>query len=147
MHTSPRSASSTRWTILPKGDCASRGFRAAGAARLRPSSGRRLASASTASRCCARSATPPRRSTSSSPRALPSTAAEHPRFPRRRELCEGCAAEEVSMHRLPLHVLIAASAVAAAAPAAEKLEQPKVTIAVGGRGLFYYLPLTLADRL
>src|SRR5438093_8133275 len=51
------------------------------------------------------------------------------------------------MHRLPLHVLIAASAVAAAAPAAEKLEQSKVTIAVGGRTLFYYLPLTLADRL
>ena len=31
--------------------------------------------------------------------------------------------------------------------AAEKLEQPKVTIAVGGKTLFYYLPLTLAERL
>ncbi|HYZ88462.1 MAG TPA: ABC transporter substrate-binding protein, partial [Myxococcales bacterium] len=31
--------------------------------------------------------------------------------------------------------------------AAGKLEQPKVTIAVGGKTLFYYLPLTLAERL
>ncbi|HYR53652.1 MAG TPA: ABC transporter substrate-binding protein, partial [Methylomirabilota bacterium] len=38
-------------------------------------------------------------------------------------------------------------AAAAAAPAAEKLEQPKVTVAVGGKSLFYYLPLTLAERL
>ena len=30
---------------------------------------------------------------------------------------------------------------------ADKLERSKVTIAVGGRTLFYYLPLTLADRL
>src|SRR3954466_11127495 len=33
------------------------------------------------------------------------------------------------------------------ASAAEKLEHPKVTIAVGGKTLFYYLPLTLAERL
>lgn len=32
------------------------------------------------------------------------------------------------------------------APAAE-LEQPSLTLAVGGKGLFYYLPLALADRL
>src|SRR5436305_3617454 len=33
------------------------------------------------------------------------------------------------------------------AVAAPKPEQAKVVIAVGGRSLFYYLPLTLADRL
>ena len=32
------------------------------------------------------------------------------------------------------------------APAAE-LEQASLTLAVGGKGLFYYLPLTLAERL
>ncbi|MFL5311844.1 MAG: hypothetical protein ACJ79H_15520, partial [Myxococcales bacterium] len=50
------------------------------------------------------------------------------------------------MHRLlvPAAALVLA---AAAAPAAEKLEQPKVTVAVGGKSLFYYLPLTLAERL
>jgi len=51
------------------------------------------------------------------------------------------------MRRFTLYAFIGLSAIAAAAPAAEKLEQPKVTIAVGGRSLFYYLPLTLADRL
>ena len=51
------------------------------------------------------------------------------------------------MRRLTLYAFIGLSAMAAAAPAAEKLEQPKVKIAVGGRSLFYYLPLTLADRL
>jgi NitT/TauT family transport system substrate-binding protein len=35
----------------------------------------------------------------------------------------------------------------AAAASAAKPEQSKVVIAVGGRSLFYYLPLTLADRL
>jgi NitT/TauT family transport system substrate-binding protein len=43
-------------------------------------------------------------------------------------------------------LLVAVSAAASAAPAA-KPEQSKVVIAVGGRSLFYYLPLTLADRL
>jgi NitT/TauT family transport system substrate-binding protein len=43
-------------------------------------------------------------------------------------------------------LLAAVSAAASAAPAA-KPEQPKVVIAVGGRSLFYYLPLTLAARL
>ena len=51
------------------------------------------------------------------------------------------------MRRFTLYAFIGLSAIAAAAPAAEKLEQAKVTIAVGGRSLFYYLPLTLADRL
>lgn len=37
-----------------------------------------------------------------------------------------------------------AATVAFAAPA---LEKPKITIAVGGKSLFYYLPLTLAERL
>ena len=36
---------------------------------------------------------------------------------------------------------------AAAATAGPKPEKDKVVIAVGGRSLFYYLPLTLADRL
>src|SRR5258707_13854817 len=51
------------------------------------------------------------------------------------------------MHRLPVRGAALVIAVAAAAPAAEKLEQPKVTVVVGGRSLFYYLPLTLAERL
>lgn len=45
---------------------------------------------------------------------------------------------------------IAAGAIAAVAPAlvrAQALEQPKVTIAVGGKNLFYYLPLTVAEQL
>ncbi|MFL5380437.1 MAG: ABC transporter substrate-binding protein [Myxococcales bacterium] len=41
---------------------------------------------------------------------------------------------------------VTCAAGASAAPAA-KPEQSKVVIAVGGRSLFYYLPLTLADRL
>ncbi|MFL5390802.1 MAG: ABC transporter substrate-binding protein [Myxococcales bacterium] len=41
---------------------------------------------------------------------------------------------------------VTCAAAASAAPAA-KPEQSKVVIAVGGRSLFYYLPLTLADRL
>src|SRR2546421_1486102 len=51
------------------------------------------------------------------------------------------------MSRLPVRAAALLLAVAAAAPAAEKLEQPKVIIAVGGKSLFYYLPLTLAERL
>src|SRR5438093_2663135 len=45
--------------------------------------------------------------------------------------------------------LVAASliALAPAAPAtAQTLEKPKVTIAVGGKSLFYYLPLTIAEH-
>ncbi|HZX64086.1 MAG TPA: ABC transporter substrate-binding protein [Myxococcales bacterium] len=44
-------------------------------------------------------------------------------------------------------LLAVASAAAASAAPAAKPEQSKVVIAVGGRSLFYYLPLTLADRL
>jgi len=51
------------------------------------------------------------------------------------------------MNRLPVRAAALLLAAAGAAPAAEKLEQPKVTIAVGGKSLFYYLPLTLAERL
>jgi NitT/TauT family transport system substrate-binding protein len=49
----------------------------------------------------------------------------------------------------PFVLRAAALLVAASSSAfgAAKLEQPKVTIAVGGKTLFYYLPLTLADRL
>jgi NitT/TauT family transport system substrate-binding protein len=44
-------------------------------------------------------------------------------------------------------VLLAMSFALPASAAGPKPEQQKVTIAVGGRSLFYYLPLTLADRL
>jgi len=44
-------------------------------------------------------------------------------------------------------VLAAMSLAVPAVAAGPKPEQPKVVIAVGGRSLFYYLPLTLADRL
>jgi len=51
------------------------------------------------------------------------------------------------MNRSHLHAAALLLAAASAAQAAGKLEQPKVTIAVGGKSLFYYLPLTLAERL
>ena len=47
------------------------------------------------------------------------------------------------------HVLVAGSAALLAAPAfvrAQALEKPKVTIAVGGKNLLYYLPLTIAEQ-
>ncbi len=46
--------------------------------------------------------------------------------------------------------LIAGSIAAAALPRlvlAQAVEKPKVTIAVGGKNLFYYLPLTIAEQL
>ena len=46
--------------------------------------------------------------------------------------------------------LLAGGLVAAALPAwvlAQALEKPKVTIAVGGKNLLYYLPLTIAEQL
>jgi NitT/TauT family transport system substrate-binding protein len=46
--------------------------------------------------------------------------------------------------------LLAAAALAATAPAlvrAQALERKKVTIAVGGKNLLYYLPLTIAEQL
>ncbi len=45
-------------------------------------------------------------------------------------------------------VLAAASlAITANVANAQALEKKKITVAVGGKGLFYYLPLTLAERL
>ena len=47
------------------------------------------------------------------------------------------------------HVLIAGSTALLAAPAfvrAQALEKPKTTIAVGGKNLLYYLPLTIAEQ-
>ena len=47
------------------------------------------------------------------------------------------------------HLLQAGSAVLLAAPAllrAQALEKPKTTIAVGGKNLLYYLPLTIAEQ-
>ncbi|MBX3599071.1 MAG: ABC transporter substrate-binding protein [Rubrivivax sp.] len=47
------------------------------------------------------------------------------------------------------HVLVAGSAALLAAPAllrAQALEKPKATIAVGGKNLLYYLPLTIAEQ-
>jgi len=47
------------------------------------------------------------------------------------------------------HVLVAGGAALLAAPAfvrAQALEKPKVTIAVGGKNLLYYLPLTIAEQ-
>ncbi|QJR13155.1 hypothetical protein DSM104443_04250 [Usitatibacter rugosus] len=43
-------------------------------------------------------------------------------------------------------VLLAAGLLAAAAAFAQAPEQKKVTIAVGGKNLFYYLPLSVAER-
>ena len=45
--------------------------------------------------------------------------------------------------------LIAGGLAAAALPGfsfAQALEKPKLTIAVGGKNLFYYLPLTIAEQ-
>src|SRR5438477_6574056 len=51
------------------------------------------------------------------------------------------------MNRFCVRAVALLVAATSAARAAEKLEQPKVTVAVGGKSLFYYLPLTLAERL
>lgn len=57
----------------------------------------------------------------------------------------------VPLTRRTFHVLAAASGAALlAVPALRaqpKLEKPKVTIAVGGKAAFYYLPLTIAEQL
>lgn len=48
------------------------------------------------------------------------------------------------------HLLLAAGATAIGAPAlvrAQTLEKPKLTLAVGGKNLLYYLPLTVAEQL
>src|SRR5438874_6861426 len=51
------------------------------------------------------------------------------------------------MNRFCVRAVALLVAASSAVFAAEKLEQPKVTIAVGGKTRFYYLPLTLAERL
>jgi NitT/TauT family transport system substrate-binding protein len=48
------------------------------------------------------------------------------------------------------HFIVAGSAALLAAPAfvrAQALEKPKLTLAVGGKNLLYYLPLTIAEQL
>jgi len=48
------------------------------------------------------------------------------------------------------HLLVAAGSTLLAAPAfvrAQSLEKPKVTLAVGGKNLLYYLPLSIAEQL
>ncbi|MFY9510040.1 MAG: ABC transporter substrate-binding protein [Rubrivivax sp.] len=48
------------------------------------------------------------------------------------------------------HLLVAGSATLLAAPAfvrAQALEKPKLTLAVGGKNLLYYLPLSIAEQL
>lgn len=55
-----------------------------------------------------------------------------------------------SSRRRVLHRLLAAGAAWAAAPALRaqpRLEKPHLTIAVGGKAAFYYLPLTIAEQL
>jgi NitT/TauT family transport system substrate-binding protein len=42
--------------------------------------------------------------------------------------------------------MLTAAGVAAGTAAAADLEKPRITIAVGGKPLFYYLPLTIAER-
>ena len=52
------------------------------------------------------------------------------------------------MHRRQL--LVSSTAALLAAPAllrAQSVEKPKTTIAVGGKNLLYYLPLTIAEQL
>jgi len=54
------------------------------------------------------------------------------------------------MNKQRRHILAAGSAALLAAPAfvlAQGLEKPKLTLAVGGKNLLYYLPLTIAEQL
>jgi len=52
----------------------------------------------------------------------------------------------ISMFTLAAGILAAAVSLAALPAAAQALEKPKITIGVGGKPLFYYLPLTIAER-
>ena len=51
-----------------------------------------------------------------------------------------------SLFTLAAGILAAAVSLAALPAAAQALEKPKITIGVGGKPLFYYLPLTIAER-
>jgi NitT/TauT family transport system substrate-binding protein len=53
----------------------------------------------------------------------------------------------MSMQRRPLVLLGTAALAAPALVGAQAPEKPKLTIAVGGKNLLYYLPLTIADSL
>src|SRR5215212_6850580 len=46
-----------------------------------------------------------------------------------------------------LYIALVMLGIAPASALAQALEKPKITIAVGGKNLFYYLPLTIAERL
>jgi NitT/TauT family transport system substrate-binding protein len=50
------------------------------------------------------------------------------------------------MRRLILAAILATASLCAAAAHAQALEKSRITIAVGGKNLFYYLPLTIAER-
>ncbi len=47
---------------------------------------------------------------------------------------------------LALCALALTAALLPAAPASAQIEKPKLSIGVGGKPLFYYLPLTIAER-
>lgn len=51
------------------------------------------------------------------------------------------------LRRFVSYALLAASAAPLAVAAAEPLEKPNVSIAVGGKASLYYLPLSIAERL
>jgi NitT/TauT family transport system substrate-binding protein len=51
-----------------------------------------------------------------------------------------------TLHRFALAMAAVAALAAASAAPAQGLEKPRITIAVGGKSLFYYLPLTIAER-
>ena len=57
------------------------------------------------------------------------------------------ALAEMSMHRRPFVLLGAAALAAPARLLAAAPEHPRLTIAVGGKNLLYYLPLTIAESL
>jgi NitT/TauT family transport system substrate-binding protein len=55
--------------------------------------------------------------------------------------------EDFPMRRLAALIALAiTAALLSAAPAFAQVEKPKLTIGVGGKPLFYYLPLTIAER-
>src|SRR6058998_1401239 len=51
------------------------------------------------------------------------------------------------MRRLIVALIVWSSAFLVVPLQAQGLEKPKLTIAVGGKAAFYYLPLTIAERL
>ena len=48
--------------------------------------------------------------------------------------------------RVSLLLLLVMLGTASVDTMAQTLEKPRITIAVGGKNLFYYLPLTIAER-